>query len=492
MSMNKRVTIPMETSAYYQPISNLNVQFWSQDRNTAELRFLVTRNNFPLSLSGENVQIVLALESGDSFIVENNLNIDNEVEGVATYIIPQEFMAVANEVTGQIYVATLDGDEVVVQRKFTFTVENDLLSSIPSEEKLRYIKMFSELQQVMSDRLGGLETALTQLEQNVADVNNARQAGITAINNLYNAKLVTFNQNYDDKMALINNSMSDIENYVDTSLADMTQKKADFDASVTGSGLVTTGQSKDWQKVKLTSDNGIRMYLTKGSVRDITALNAGFYETVAAGTTDAATFPQIAYGSFVELDVMKSDAGRMQVKLVINGNGRTFNRYIHTNGSDDTGWLEMPQFTDISTMETSQGSQSKANTAENNAKVYTDTKFNSRHKTLFEGTANGVGTTLSLSETLDNFLVLYVYGNFDGGNFVETGDPEGSSDIVIDRTNVIGTDGAYATVFECVIQKVNRTQLKITSDTYHGINPGNGSGPNANRFTINKIVGVRK
>ena len=111
---------------------------------------------------------------------------------------------------------------------------------------------------------------------------------------------------------------------------------------------------------------------------------------------------------------------------------------------------------------------------------------------MFEGTAKGVDSTIPLAETLDNFIFLYIYGNFDGGNFAETGDPNGTSDIVIDRTNVIGTGGASATVFECVIQKMSRTQLKIVSDTYHGIHSGNGSGPNANRFTITKIVGVRK
>lgn len=483
MSMNKKVTIPMETTAYYQSTSNLNVQFWNQDLGTAELQFLITRNNFPLPLSNENVKIVLALESGESFITTDDVDIINEVEGVASYIIPNEFMAVANEVTGQVYVATLDGDEIVVQRKFTFTVENDLLSSIPSEEKLRYIKMFSDLQEEMSTRLGGVETALTQLEQNVDAVNNAREAGITAINNLYDAKLITFNQNYDDKMALIDTATTDLETYVDTSLADMTQKKANFDASVTGSGLVTTGQSANWQKYKLSNDDG-----TFGLVN--IQKNMDNYRALAPGNYYTAEVPITGMGQssahgFTTV-TSRHDGTVKHITFKPYNSNQEFRMRFYNEWSD---WELVS--TDYTKIETPTGAQSKANTAENNAKTYTDTKFSSRHKTLFSGTANGVGTTLSLSETLDNFIFLYIYGNFDGGNFAETGDPSGTSDIVIDRTNVIGTDGGFATVFEIVIQKTSRTQLKITSDTYHGINSGNGSGPNANRFTITKIIGVR-
>ena len=61
MSMNKIKDVKLETTATYQPLSDLNVRFWSQDKNTAELRFIITRNQFPLSLSKENVKVIIAL-----------------------------------------------------------------------------------------------------------------------------------------------------------------------------------------------------------------------------------------------------------------------------------------------------------------------------------------------------------------------------------------------------------------------------------------------
>ena len=490
--MDKIANLQLETTAQYQSLSQLNVQFWNQDRETAILQFQITRNNYPLALSEENVEVFITLESEDSFLVDDKLLFVDQLNGVVSYTIPSDFMKVATEVKGQVYVTTLDGEEVVVQRQFSFNVADDLIANLHAEDKIREFKYFSDMRAEVAEMMTKLNSDFEHMNDYVTQVQDTTQQGIAALTKIIDDKEKAYNDNHEAKMKELNDKGTEYSAKFDDDKQYMDEKFTAFQSSVNGSGLVTTGQSKDWQKVKLTSDSGIRTYLTKGSVKDIKTLNSGFYETVVAGTTDATEFPKVAYGSYVELDVMKADAGRMQIKLVINGTGRTFNRYIHTDASKDTSWLEMPQFTDISTMETTQGSQAKANTAESNAKNYTDSKVFNLHTTLFEGSANGVGSTIPLTETLDNFIFLYIYGEFDGGYFAETGDPAEANDIVIDRTNVISTDGAYATVFECVIQKVNRTQLKITSDTYHGIDSGNGSGPDANRFTINKIIGVRK
>ncbi|MBS3611942.1 hypothetical protein KCX55_17265, partial [Staphylococcus aureus] len=62
--------------------------------------------------------------------------------------------------------------------------------------------------------------------------------------------------------------------------------------------------------------------------------------------------------------------------------------------------------------ETVQSAQSKANMAESNAKLYVDDKFNKRYSVIFDGTANGVGSTLYLNESLDQFILLIFYGTF--------------------------------------------------------------------------------
>ena len=481
MAMNKIQDVKLETTATYQPLSDLNVRFWSQDKNTAELRFIITRNQFPLSLSKENVKVIIALESGTSFISSDDFIIDSEVEGVARYIIPTDFMRVASNVTGQVYVTTLDREEIIVERQFKFTVSDDLLSDYPSEDKLRYIKTFDDLRTEISSRVSKLESDMETMEDYVTQVEQTTQDGITALTNLINTKQDAYNANHTVKMQEINDKGTEYSTKFDEDKVYMDEKLEAFKESVTGSGLVTQGESQSWQKYKLTDDSGVLPIINlRGDLEALQALPSGFYYRSFVPITGVG---QTSSTGFVT--VWESNGG--QVKNISFKPYNSTQEFIMRYYREWSGWENK-----FDGLEKSIDAQAKANTAESNAKVYTDEKVFNLHTTLFEGSANGVGSTIPLTETLDNFIFLYIYGEFDGGYFAETGDPSESNNIVIDRTNIIGTDGAYATVFECVIQKVNRTQLKITSDTYHGVNSGNGSGADANRFTINKIIGVRK
>ena len=481
MAMNKIQDVKLETTATYQPLSDLNVRFWSQDKNTAELRFIITRNKFPLSLSKENVKVIIALESGTSFISSDDFIIDSEVEGVARYIIPTDFMRVASNVTGQVYVTTLDREEVIVERQFKFTVSDDLLSDYPSEDKLRYIKTFDDLRTEISSRVSKLESDMETMEDYVTQVQDTTQEGITALSTLIQQKQDAYNANHTAKMKELNDKGLEYSTKFDDDKVYMDEKLEAFKESVTGSGLVTQGEAQSWQKYKLTDDSGVLPIVNlRGDLEALQALPSGFYYRSFVPITGVG---QTSSTGFVT--VWESNGG--QVKNISFKPYNSTQEFIMRYYNGWSGWENK-----FDGLEKSIDSQAKANTAESNAKVYTDEKVFNLHKTLFEGSANGVGSTIPLTETLDNFIFLYIYGKFDGGYFAETGDPSESNNIVIDRTNIIGTDGAYATVFECVIQKVNRTQLKITSDTYHGVNSGNGSGADANRFTINKIIGVRK
>ena len=306
MSMKKIIDMSLETTAHYQPLSKLNVRLWNQDMNISVLRFLITRDNFPLSLSSENVKIIIAIENGENFISSEDFDISSEVDGVASFQIPNDFMAAATgECVGQVYVGTLDNDEVIVQRKFTFQVENDLLSSIPSELKLQYIKTFSDLSDSLSTRLLQVEEDMATMKDYVVAVNQATTDGLNALNNLVNAKTVEYNNNHADKLALINNTVDgyvqdflDQRSYIDT-------KYAEFQTAVGGSGLVTDADAESWQKYKLTKDDGTRTYLAKDSFPDVAQLEPGYYETVSSDVGTNQGFPESINNAFVEIDITK-------------------------------------------------------------------------------------------------------------------------------------------------------------------------------------------
>lgn len=486
MAINKIAKIPLETTAYYQALTKLNVSFWTQDKGTSTLQFIITRNNFPIALTGEDVKVILALESEGSFISTDELDLDNEVEGVVTYTIPSAFLAVAKNVTGQIYVAVGD-DETVVQRKFSFKVENDLLSEIPSEEKIRYIKMFDDLKVDMEARLGTLDTALSRLEENIVDVNNARDNGVATINNLYNAKLTTFNQNFDDKMLDIANATTELNDYVDNSLADMTQKKNEFDDAVIGSGLITEGSTADWQKNKLTNDDGRLKQINGLDFNDPEALLGDKSQFVyVAG---ALNYP-IGSNLNGTITYMVVTANYKRIEYRPNGSNKVF--YRCKEAGVWTDWSEGSLINPSDPFETVSGSQSKANVAENNAKVYADSKVDEQHNILFSGSVNGVGSTVNLTGSMNDYEYIIVSGDIAGNDFSQIIVPSIVGSIVnIQGLNLRDSDGMFLGAYEVKLETTSTT-IKITNDVAYDNPSDTGSGPNKNAFTIVRVEGVHK
>ena len=490
MSMNKIKDVKLETTATYQPLSDLNVRFWSQDKNTAELRFIITRNQFPLSLSKENVKVIIALESGSSFISSDDFIIDSEVEGVARYIIPSDFMRVASNVTGQVYVTTLDKEEIIVERQFKFTVSNDLLSDYPSEDKLRYIKTFDDLRNEIASRVSKLESDMETMEDYVVQVQDTTQEGLAALNDLISKKIKEYNDNHADKLALINTTVDgyvqdflDQRSYIDT-------KYTEFQTAVGGSGLVTVGDAESWQKYKMVKDDGTRTYLNKGSFEDVAQLEPGYYETVSSDVGTNQGFPESINNAFVEIDITKSGSGRKQLKVVQSSNSKTFVKHIHTDGIDN-GWKEVAIVNSVTDLETVTNSQNKANTAENNAKVYTDDKIAAQRAVLFSGSVNGVGQKIDLTESMDNYSILIVSGSYLGGNFDEvivvsnigTGHP-------IQRVNLSNPTATGAIIYETELTRDSNTRFNIIRDNYYGIASGEAT-MNSNSFTIKKIEAIK-
>ncbi|MCD0827716.1 phage baseplate upper protein [Staphylococcus aureus] len=134
-------------------------------------------------------------------------------------------------------------------------------------------------------------------------------------------------------------------------------------------------------------------------------------------------------------------------------------------------------------------------------KVYTRSITNGRldsqwatpneHKTavLFDGAANGVGTRINLTEAYTNYAILFISGTYPGGvieAFSLTSIPNA---IQLSKTNVVDSDGNGGGSYECLITKESGTTLKIDNDVYLDLGSKTGSGANANRVTINKIVG---
>ncbi|WP_058625763.1 BppU family phage baseplate upper protein [Staphylococcus xylosus] len=478
MPMSKIKDIKLETTADYQSISGLNVQFWNQDKGTAVLQFNITRNNYPLGLSEENVKVFIALESGDSFLVDDNLDYVDELNGVVAYTIPDNFMRVASKVTGQVYVTTLDEEEVVIQRQFTFNVANDLIADLPAEDKIREIKYFSDMRAEVAQMMEKLNNDFANMNDYVTQVEQTTQDGITALTNLINTKQDAYNANHTAKMKELNDKGTEYSTKFDDDKVYMDDKFQAFQESVNGSGLITTGQSKDWQKYKLTDDDGTYPNVSlNNDLSKLQALPPGFYY----GLGTPITISGVSTSGFIEVSVKPPGTVKHIVYRPYNVNKEFVMRYYN----EWSGWENK-----IDGLEKTIDAQNKANTAESNAKTYTDSKVGELHKILFNGTVNNVGSKVNLLGSLYDYNMIVISGEAPGGVFNEAVLPATiKSNIMIQRLNLRDSDGTFLGIYELKLEVIDGTTLTIANDVSWDNVSESGSGPNRNAFTIQRIEG---
>ena len=480
MAMNKIANINLETTADYQSLSGLNIQFWNQDKGTAVLQFNITRNNYPLGLSEENVKVFIALESGDSYLVDDNLDYLDELNGVVAYTIPNDFMRVASKVTGQVYVTTLDEEEVVVQRQFTFNVANDLIADLPAEDKIREIKYFSDMRVEVAQMMEKLNNDFANMNDYVTQVEQTTQDGITALTNLIQQKQDAYNANHTEKLNEITTTGDDYtsqlvedKNYVDA-------KISEFQTAVQQSGLVTVGDAESWQKYKLTDDSGVLPIVNlRGDLEALQALPSGFYYMSFVPITGVG---QTSSTGFVT--VWESNGG--QVKHISFKPYNSTQEFIMRYYREWSGWENK-----FDGLEKSIDAQAKANVAESNAKVYTDEKVKNQHGVLFEGSVNGVGQTINMTESMFNYNFIIVSGSTPAGDFDKPVlvNQNSGNNIIINVMNLVDSNGNLGSVYELKLAKTNETTLTIANDVFFDYGTNSGSGPNANRFTIKRIEG---
>ena len=478
MSMNKIANIKLETTANYQSLSGLNVQFWNQDKGTAVLQFNITRNNYPLALSEENVKVFIALESGDSFLVDDNLDYVEELNGVVAYTIPDNFMKVASKVTGQVYVTTLDEEEVVVQRQFTFNVANDLIADLPAEDKIREIKYFSDMRVEVAQMMEKLNNDFANMNDYVTQVEQTTQDGITALTNLIQQKQDAYNANHTEKLNEITTTGDDYtsqlvedKNYVDA-------KISEFQTAVQQSGLVTVGDAESWQKYKLTDDSGVLPIVNlRGDLEALQALPSGFHYISFVPITGMG---QTSSTGFVT--VWESNDG--QVKHISFKPYNSTQEFIMRYYREWSGWENK-----FDGLEKSIDAQSKANVAENNAKLYTDEKMSTLHEVLFTGSVNGVSKNIILNDDYNNFDEVRLFYSTLGGRDSKVVKAKETNQIVIYSFNLTNSDGGNGDISETVIDRVNGTTLKISNEVR--FNLLNQTGGSTSGITITEIIGVK-
>lgn len=111
---------------------------------------------------------------------------------------------------------------------------------------------------------------------------------------------------------------------------------------------------------------------------------------------------------------------------------------------------------------------------------------------LFEGSEQGVGSTIQLNDDFHNYYMIFISGEFPGGVFTEPILVKALlNDIAIQRINLRDSDGTFLGAYEVKLLPQPNNILEITNDVSWDELGSQGSGAGRNSFSITNIEGVK-
>src|SRR5699024_1168259 len=482
-NLDKNSIINMDNNASYQPRSNLYVVFSTADRDSAVFIFNVTKGNKPLLLSSENVIGHIALKHNDGSFVKDTLHFtEPDINGRFEYYIPNELLKREGTVTMQVFISEKGNSNVTVaERIVTFDIEKSIVSQISAETKLQYIVEYDELQAIITNRITDIEDNMANAEDYVSQLEQAREKGLTDIEVAKTDSVKVLNDLADKRLEEINNKASVYSSKFDDDKQYMDDKHQAFKESVLNSEVVTQGESTKWQKYKLTEEDGNR--LSKKGL-DLLNLDTGYYET-----WDAVNDPLDGDTGIYEVNVTTGSSGQKTIVAIQSYLNKTFIITIHTD-DQDTGWKQLIAVRIDEEVETKRSSEQRGNEILTDANQYTDEQVSKQHTVLFEVSANGVNTEFNLTDSIYNYSLIMISGEFPGGTFNEPVLVSNVIDnITIQRFNLTDAEGQLVKFYESSVNVKNRIKPFIRHDVafdYKNLKP---SGKDNNVFTITKVEG---
>lgn len=363
MTIDKKTNIKLETTANYQPLSNLNVQFYNRDINTSVLNFIVTRNNSPLLLGDANVDTSIILVAEDGSKIRDELAITDGMNGIIQYTIPSEFLKHTGKVTGQVEIAIKGKENTVVERLFSFNIAESLVESFGADTKLVYIKKFDDLEIRIDNQMTKIEEAMANGTDYVTELEKARAKGLSDID-------IAKTNSLEELSTLANTKLEEIElkgdeyvNGLNTAKNDIDTKINQFNDDVLAGGYLKSTETETWQKYGFTLDDGKRKWLGTLEVK-IETLPPGLYEaTIPYDNASVGVPPDSNGDSYIaSFDIFESSNGLKQIRFTQNFHNRHYIKTIHSNGND-RGWREFITAENTKDIETTIGAQRKIDEA---------------------------------------------------------------------------------------------------------------------------------
>ena len=477
---NKVAKIKLDTNAHLEPRSNLNVAFSTADQDTAIFKFMVTQDSKPLLLGESNIESNIYLKHSNGSHISEKLTITDGLNGEISFQLPNDFGKMPGKVTAQVYVARKgESQAIVAERIFSFTIQESLAWDFDATTKLAYIIEFNELrenifnrQKEIEDAMANAEDYVTQLEQarvkGLSDIEIAKTSSVEELNSLADSRLQEINTAGDNHIT----NMSEIQTDVD---AKITQ----FNNDVLAGGYVKEENTTEWQKKLLTDSEGYSIHIPTLDFMNVgTTINESGLFYIDDSTNGPVDENRNGY---VFSNFMSTDNG----ELIFTPIG-SHKRYSiqKVNGT----WEGLRDLT--RDMETTVGSQNKADSSYEKAKEYFDNERKNNYVSLWKGTANEKDTIIKLNDSYKNYKLLVVVYEIVGHNKNTIALTDNFGGVAIHDFNLSDSDGSGARFFESILVSEGDNQLKVKHNNSYVASSDTGV-PDSDVVKYKEIVGVK-
>lgn len=313
MELEKVGKLDLNEEPYLQPISNRGIGFYNLDKNTAKFQFVVQKDNKPLLISDKNVKGYAFFKAANGTEEKRpstsgvlDVEFIDPMKGLIGVTVPQWFLknVVDSEVLGEIYLSLNDvnnigKDDTVVLGTFEFTVRDSLINQIESDIKVSYIRMFDDLRSELEKKVQQLkqdiddtQTLIESIKQTAEEylikINKAQADALIAITDAlltsnqsielereealrqidakrdaiktdYDLASDTFQKTYDSNVDAFNSNVNQANTTIDEKLQTFNET-LERDGFTTPEYVESKFAEKNWQKFKLTNDDGTNFY----------------------------------------------------------------------------------------------------------------------------------------------------------------------------------------------------------------------------------------
>ncbi|MEC1349183.1 phage baseplate upper protein [Bacillus licheniformis] len=310
-----------------------NIQFSTQDIDTAKLTFSLTKDGVPLPISqATHGKLFMRFADGSKFYV--NTEVHDALGGAIFYVLTPEQVKHYGTVQAELYVNYDNGQKLSVH-KFSFEIDRALVDQGIAPVAEYYIDDFESLKAAVQEMADDAERVIAELQKKFENLDNietkegaqekadAAEAGAKAYADEHAAKI-----DNPHKVTKAQVGLSNVDNVKQAS-------KSEFDTHNNDTTRhITADERTKWnagQLYKLTDDNGGRTQIPDGT--DLLTLPSGLYYAVSNKIINS---PDPNVVEWFHYDVSTNNT-RKTIIVTATANPKRWFGTIHTDGSFK-GW----------------------------------------------------------------------------------------------------------------------------------------------------------